>query len=142
MNVYSHVGLDEKARAVASIPAPRDHQRDGERHQPKDEEDGSGEAVAAAEPKLGPMPSGAQNGALILALNGPELASNGTEGLTGGAEDLDLAPTPNSLLPETFGREWHPLTPIVTAPQMAAVEVRPEGLNPQPSVPKTDALSN
>jgi hypothetical protein len=158
MNVYSHVGLDEKARAVASIPAPQNHPPlvaaespalgdigtmtfggvvttfSGEQaafdggYRPLTDADDKGEAWVEAAPSA--VPTGAQFGALILTLNGPELASIDTEGTAGVSESLDLLPTPKSLLPETFGSEWHPLAPNATAPQMAVSEVRPEGFEP------------
>ena len=130
MNVYSHVGMDEKAQAVASIPAPLNHQRDGQDQSPKDDEGGNGRSAVAPKPEPSPVPSGAQIGALVLALNGPELASNGTEGLTGGSKNLDLSATPKSLLLEPFGSERHPLTLNVMPPQIEAGEVHPTGLEP------------
>ena len=130
MNVYSHVGMDEKAQAVASIPAPQNHQRDGQVQSPKDEEGGGGQVVAVPEPERSPVPSGAQNGALILALNGPEMTSNGTEEAGGSVRKLGPTANPKSLLPGAFGSEWHPLAPNATAPQMARSEVRPEGFEP------------
>jgi hypothetical protein len=82
------------------------------------------------EPEPRPVPSGAQNGALILAWNGFEMASVGTEGATRESGSLDLLSTPKSLLPEAFCPEWHPLAPNATAPQMVAAEVHPTGLEP------------
>ncbi len=140
MNVYSHVGLDEKAQAVASIPAPANHQLDAQMQPPEDDEDEGGEGVTVSVPVVDPMPSGAQNGALILAWNGFDLVPVGTEGAIRGSEGLDLLPTPKSLFPEAFGPEWHPLAPNATAPQVAMAEVRPEGFEP-PTLGSEDRCS-
>jgi hypothetical protein len=75
VNVYSHVGLDEKAQAVASIPAPANHQSDAQVQPPEDREDDGGEGVEVSESVVEPVPSGAQIGALNLAWNGFELTS-------------------------------------------------------------------
>jgi len=130
MNVYSHVDLDEKAKAVASIPTPQSRPADTPQLPPEDDEDGGDEGLKILEPVVGPVPSGAQNGALILAWNGFELTRVGTAGLPGESVDYNFVPSPKSLAPETFGQEWQPLALNATAPQVAVAEARPKGLEP------------
>ena len=84
MNVYSQVGLDEKAQAVASIPARKNHRTDGKGPSSRDDKGKIREVAAAFDPESRPVPSGAQIGALNLAWNGFDLALVGTEGSMGG----------------------------------------------------------
>jgi hypothetical protein len=140
MNVYSHVDLDEKARAVASIPGLQNHRSDAHQQRLEDDDDDDGRGVNVAEPVVGPLPSGAPGGALILAWNGFELARVGTEGSAGGFSDVDVRPMPKSLAPDTFGPEWHPLAPNAASPQAAKSEVRPEGFEP-PTLGSEDRCS-
>ncbi len=74
--------------------------------------------------------SDCSNGALHLTWNGFEMAANGTEELSDKAGASNLSPIPKSLLPGTFGPEWHGLTPNAAAPLSARSEVRPEGFEP------------
>ena len=84
MNVYSHVDLDEKARAVASMPGLQNHRSDAQQQRPEGDEDDGGRGVKISEPVVGPLPGGALSGALHLTWNGLELARVGIEGSAGG----------------------------------------------------------
>ena len=140
MNVYSHVGLDEKARAVALIPAPQNHEPDRTQPPAGDDDDGAGEPAVVTDPEPQPVPSGAQIGALQLAFNGPALAPFDTGGPTAGAQSVDQQAIPKSLSPCGFGSDWQPLAQNGATPPMATAQVRPEGFEP-PTLGSEDRCS-
>jgi hypothetical protein len=126
MNVYTHMGMDEKARAVASIPGPLNGRENGHRQQTIGQNGGG--AQAAVVPSV--VPCGAQDGALQTTRNGSGLASNGNDEAEPSDEDEPDESSHKLLEDKRFGLERHDLATNATVVEERRIEVRPEGLEP------------
>ena len=124
MNVYTHVGLDEKAGAVASLPAPKSPTSESG-NEPVDDDEDSGPSAGVV-PRV--VPCGAQNGAQRLSRNGRPMARNGNGELSDRAEEACREDDHKSLPEKRFGKKRKEMAAIDTAISEGKIEVHPARL--------------
>lgn len=117
MNVYAHVALDEKAEAVASLPAPWSPTADGGAD---DSNEGPANTVVPCA-----VPCGAQDGAQRMTPVGPCLPRDGNAADEEGADQQEDDDCRKSCSEGSFGNSCHQMTTPGTEAGRVVSEVHP-----------------
>jgi integrase/recombinase XerD len=149
LGVYTHVGLHDQSAAIASLPAPPGAGSEAHHEASSVRATGTDWVPDRANPpKNGPIevptvvPSGAENGAILLASETIQSAPNCTDGRPGRTKNGDLAAaaTPNVVVPFRGGS--HQSAPNRIDKTAGLKKYPRQDSNLKPSAPEADALSS